>query len=566
MLGIKQISTLIQGRSRRYLLASTVLGILWFGVELSFIYILQGFLFSLSLMDASKLTLPSWYPVGILYSVIFLIIFGALRSLVNYAKSFFSAATQQAFNKIQREKLIDHGLDSSQFSSTADFITTFSERVNQSGVFVQYLSLLFVSLTSVILFLIFGLYYAPYEMLFSLGLLSLIMVPLKKKTYMIQQTGSDMISGWNQINSEILLSRTNLFFLKVYDLVNKQKTELKKHLQQYESSYFSYASHSSFLSALPMFVGVAVLGLCSYMSVTYFKTEGVKVLSFFYIFLRLSLGLSEANSIYAMLRLSYPAFEDLYYSFQKSDPNLPSKTIGGIEKVHKSIALATTDGLTLEVKNLNFSYSYSAPLLQNFNLKLKENDILIIKGPSGAGKSTLLKLLLGLEIPSSGHVFLNGIAVTDLNPIWRRELAYVGPEPFLIRGTVRENLCFGLYEAENISDEQLQEALRSAGLLNEFKYMGVSLDSVLSESSFLSTGQRQRLSIARALLRQPKIMIFDEATANLDLASEALVLESIKQLTRKMMMIVVTHKSSFDHVGTQFVNINSEIAKSDQHR
>ncbi len=552
---LSQVSHLIQGRSRKYVLASTVLGLMWFLVELSFVYILQGFLVSLGLIDSSKLNLPSWYPAGIFYSVLFLILFGVFRSLVNYAKSFFSTASQQAFNRNNREKIVEYGLDSSEFSSVSEYITLFSEKVNQSGIFVQYLSLLFVSVTSVALFLAFGLYYAPYEMIFSVSLLVLIMIPLKKRTYLIQSTGENLISNWTQINSEILQSKSNLFFLRVYDLVKERKQELKKHLREYEKSYFLYASNASFLSSLPMFVGVLVLGLCSYMSITYFKTDGVKVLSFFYIFLRLSLGLSELNSTYAVLKLSYPSFSELNGYLKKLSPEgvLEQSTLLSSKAQEKLISGSSK--LSLEVKDLNFSYDNHVQIFKDFNLSLNESDVLVIKGPSGSGKSTLLKLLLGLEVPTSGQVLLNHSSVSNLDPSWRHSLGYVGPEPYLIQGCIRDNLCFGHNATDHVVDEMCNEALKRAGLLEEFTVMKLSLDSLLSESSFLSTGQRQRLSIARAFLRQPRIMIFDEATANLDLESESKVLASIQELAHKMLIIIVTHKNSFDSVGTKFITV-----------
>lgn len=545
---------LIQSESRKYLFASTFLGLMWFFIELSFVYIIQGFLFSLNLIDSDKLSLPDWYPLGIQYSVWFLITFGALRSLTNYAKSFFSIASMQTFNREIRERLVELGLDSDTFSSTSEYLTLFSEKVNQSGVFIQYLSLSAVTAISVLLFMGFGFYYAPYEMIFSLSILLIVIIPLKKRTYIIQKAGENLISNWTQINSEILLTKNSMFFLKIYDLVHARKKELKDRLESFEKSYFSYASNSSFLTSLPMFVGIVVLGLCSYMSMTYFKTEGVKVLSFFYIFLRLSLGLSELSSTYAVLKLSYPSIKDLNDSLVRLDKGESFKKTESIRYQQLSLSQAKVD---LKIKNLNFSYDSKVQIFKDFNLNLSEDDILVIKGPSGSGKSTLLKLLLGLEKPTAGQVLLNELPIASLNPVWRHSLGYVGPEPYLIKGTIRENLSFGHFAPSTLTDDMCIQVLKQTGLYNEFKNMNLTLDSGLNESSFLSTGQRQRLSIARAFLRSPRIMIFDEATANLDVASEARVLSEIQALAHKMLVIIVTHKNSFDKLGTKFVSVGN---------
>lgn len=541
-------------KSRKLLYFSIMLGICWFLLELSFVYILQGFLLSLNLLEPGKLNIPDWFPVGIFNSMILLICFGIVRAFVNYAKSFFSIVAMHSYVRYCRVALVQKGLDSKYFSSSSEYLTLFSDRVNQSGIFVQYLSLGIVSFFSVILFFIFGTYFSPKEMAFSLTLTVLLMVPVKKVTYKIQQVAESLIEEWNQINSNVLVAKKNMFFLAVYDLINFKKNEVKTNVLRYEASYISYATVASLLSALPLLVGVVVLSICSFLSIEYFNTPGVKVLSFFYIFLRMTQGLSELNTTYAVLKLSYPSFRDVKKAILDLAEEEERTTKATKDKL-SSRSVTNGEELSLEFNDVSFGYVKNEYLFKNLTLNLQRGDTLVIKGPSGAGKSTLLKLILGLEEASFGEIKINDHLVQDLDPSWRSHLGYVGPEPFLIQGTIRDNLHFGNLGVERITDADCNIALTKAGLDQEFKQNNISLDTSLAEVSFFSTGQRQRLAIARAFLRNPFIMILDEATANLDIETEQQIIKSISLLSDKMLTIIVTHKNSFDIIGTKFLNI-----------
>jgi ATP-binding cassette subfamily C protein len=546
----------IDSKSRKLLYFSIVLGICWFGLELSFVFILQGFLLSLKLIQPDKLRIPSWFPVGIFNSMIMLMSFGIIRAIVSYAKSFFSIVAMHSYIRHCRTALVNLGLDSKYFDSSSEFLTLFSERVNQSGIFVQYLSLGIVSFFSVLLFFAFGVSFAPKEMAFSLTFTVLLMIPVKKVTYKIQQVAESLIDEWNNINSNVLVAKRNMFFLAVYDLLTFKKNELKENVLRYEASYVSYASIDSLLAALPLLVGVSVLSICSYLSIEYFNTEGIKVLSFFYIFLRMTQGLSELNTTYAVLKLSYPSFRDVKKAIldlnileekEKLNQNKEAGSGFHLESVENNLELSFND--------IAFGYPDDDFLFKNLSLNLHKGEVLVIKGPSGAGKSTLLKLILGLEKVSVGEIKINDHLVQDLDPSWRNHLGYVGPEPFLIQGTIRDNLHFGNLCIASLSDADCAVALAKAGLEQEFKQNNVTLDTSMAEISFFSTGQRQRLAIARAFLRTPSIMILDEATANLDAETERQIIKSIELLSGKMLTIIVTHKNSFDSVGTKFLNI-----------
>lgn len=541
----KETLLFIDEKSRNLLSVSILLGIVWFFLELSFVYILQGFLLSLNLLQPDKLQIPSWFPVGIYNSMILLISFGIVRAIVSYFKAYFAILAMHSSIRHCRVGLIEKGLDSKYFTSSAEYLTLFSERVNQTGVFVQYLSLGIVCFFSVALFFGFGIFYAPKEMVFSLTLTVILMVPIKRVTHRIQKVAEALLAEWNSINSKVMTVKRNMFFLAVYDLIKLEKKEINGQLSNYERSYGHFASASSLLGALPLFVGIFVLSICSYLSVAHFNTEGVRVLSFFYIFLRMVQGLSELNTTYAIMKLSYPSFRDVKNALNGLGQE--KKEVPGTKEFTKN------SDVTVDVNSLSFGYPNEALLFKNMNLKLAKGDKLVIKGPSGAGKSTLLKLILGLEKPVAGNVEINSLPVAELSPEWRKTLSYVGPEPFLIPGTIRENLLFG--NSGNFNDDDCKKALDLAGLTIDFSQSHVTLDTSIAEVSFLSTGQRQRLAIARAFLRQPSIMIFDEATANLDAETEEQIVKNIGTLGTEKITIIVTHKNSFDKVGTKFLEV-----------
>ncbi len=548
------VMLIIDIKARKLLFLSSLLGLLWFFVELSFVYILQGFLLSLKILSPGQLQVPSWFPIGMYQSTFLLISFGIMRSALNYFKSYFSIVAQQAFIKSCREQIVDTGLDSKYFLSSSEFLTLFTDRVNQSGIFVQYLSLGLVSVSSVCLFFSFGVFYAPKEMIFSLTLTIILMIPIKKTTHKIQEIGEALILEWNQINEEVLNSKKNLFFLSVYNLINFKKKELRKNLLRYEQHYGAYASVASMISSVPLFVGISVLSVCTYLSIEYFHTDGVRVLAFFYIFLRLVQGLSELNSIGGALKLSHPAFNnvrDAILHLNKMNENLNQKREFHEFKKNNSQKKIKFD-------EISFAYPNELPLYEKLHVEITLGDVLVIKGVSGSGKSTLLKLLLGLEEPTKGSILINGTNVLELDPDWRLQLGYVGPDPYLIKGTVRDNLHFGNFEVVNFSDQDCWDALSMAGLTLEFQSGNIKLDTVLSELSFLSTGQKQRMAIARAFLRKPTFVILDEATANLDSTTEQQIIENLLKLSPKIITIIVTHKNSFDKIGTKFINIGEK--------
>lgn len=193
---------------------------------------------------------------------------------------------------------------------------------------------------------------------------------------------------------------------------------------------------------------------------------------------------------------------------------------------------------------LYFRYPKSdKEVLKGIDLPVEAGEQLAIVGPSGAGKSTLVSLLLRFYAPSSGDIEVDGCSVQDY-PLsaYRDQFAIVPQDVLLFGGSVKENIRYG---DPNASDEAVKEAARKANAETFIEELGEGYDTVVGERGVkLSGGQRQRIAIARAILRDPAILILDEATSSLDSVSEKLVQEALEELMNGRTSIVIAHRLS----------------------
>jgi ABC-type bacteriocin/lantibiotic exporter with double-glycine peptidase domain len=179
-------------------------------------------------------------------------------------------------------------------------------------------------------------------------------------------------------------------------------------------------------------------------------------------------------------------------------------------------------------------------VLDDITLRIPRGEYVAIVGPSGSGKSSLLRLLLGFERPEAGTIFYDGKALNtiEINAV-RRQLGVVLQDTKLASGSLYDNICGGV----ELSQEQVWEAARLAAVDNDIRQMPMGLHTLVSEGvNTLSGGQRQRLLIARALARSPRILLFDEATSALDNQTQAVVGDSLQQLS--ITRIVIAHRLS----------------------
>jgi ATP-binding cassette subfamily B protein len=228
--------------------------------------------------------------------------------------------------------------------------------------------------------------------------------------------------------------------------------------------------------------------------------------------------------------------------------------------------LATLD--TLRFENVSFQHqTASAPALCHISFRVARGETIAFVGPSGAGKSTLVKLLVGLYRPKAGHIYYNGVAENEVEIEHLRErIGFVTQDTQLFSGSIRENLRFVRPDA---TDEECLDVIRQASLDSLLRRAEAGLDTLIGEGGVkVSGGEKQRLSIARALLRRPQLLVFDEATSSLDSLTEDEISQTIREVaaTRDAITILIAHRlSTIMHADRIYVLERGRIAESGRH-
>lgn len=200
----------------------------------------------------------------------------------------------------------------------------------------------------------------------------------------------------------------------------------------------------------------------------------------------------------------------------------------------------------LIVENLSFSYDKQTATLHELSFDVQPGQLVAFVGPSGAGKTTIFNLLERFYQPTSGSIFIGDENVNNIAlSTWRKQIGYVSQESAMIVGTIRDNLTYGLENADNITDEALWKVAAMAYADKFIQEFDKGFDTEVGERGVkLSGGQRQRINIARAFLRDPAILMLDEATASLDSQSEHIVQKALTRLMEGRTTLVIAHRLS----------------------
>ena len=235
------------------------------------------------------------------------------------------------------------------------------------------------------------------------------------------------------------------------------------------------------------------------------------------------------------------------------------------DEAGKSIAIDAVPRGEVEFRNLTFSYATGSRVLHNVNLTIPAGSSLAIVGPTGSGKSTLVNLIPRLLDAAPGEVLIDGLPIRE----WplaslRRSIGFVPQETFLFSSSIRDNIAFGV---ESATDEQIERAASTAHIATEILEFPHGFDTLVGERGItLSGGQKQRTSIARALLRDPRILILDDALASVDTYTEEQILAGLREVMQDRTTILIAHRVSTARSADRIaVLINGEIREIGTH-
>jgi ABC-type multidrug transport system fused ATPase/permease subunit len=334
---------------------------------------------------------------------------------------------------------------------------------------------------------------------------------------------TDHFNGIKEIKSNSLEENHIKWF---HNISGKIENNILNIVKLKTMSQLVYKIVSAFLIVTFVFLAIKIL-----------KTQPAQLMLIIVIFSRLWPRLAGIQSNLEQLSSimpSFKAFQDLQAECKRAkeldDENFKMTDLMNVLK-------------GIECRNISYKYqNQSNYALKNINLYVPANCMTAIVGPSGAGKSTLIDILMGLNTPAKGEVLIDGNLLSKDNLLsLRSSISYVPQDPFLFNTSIRENMLIVEPEA---TQAQIWEALEFAAA-DFVKNLPKGLDTMIGDRGIrLSGGERQRIVLARAILRNPSVLVLDEATSSLDTENEAKVQEAIERLKGKMTIIVIAHRLS----------------------
>lgn len=527
--------------------AGIVLGVAISMVEIVLSTAIQAFFNSLGVTNLPIVSkLLSWIPSNdVAKATLFVFALATCRGIFQYFQIAMQNGAIERFKFISRSRILSYTFRS-RAASTSHVTTLFSERTQGAASWVgQVLAgivvLLVVAILGIQLFLIS--WKITLFLFVILAPLAPLVRALNKKS---RHAGIRNSEEWEKTNRRLISVIKNLILVRIYNTQLREEKLAKESIFQYLHFAIKSVRISALLWNFPQVVGMGIICVTAYVSTKYHLLSSGELLAYFYLFVRFAQNVGVLNSNLAGAIYYEPQFKEVYHWWR--DRYLPKENYlfaTPSDTKQETPTLETPFGWTLSKASFEYKES-TRPIFTNLDLEIPEGKATLIVGASGTGKSTLLNILLG-ELPlHSGNVTLRSLGKTYPMESIKAELltkiGYVGPESLLVEGTVLENLCYGLQTVP--APSQLDEALRLAecGFINE---MSGKLEHRLTEQGHgLSAGQKQRLSLARALLRNPKALILDEATSNLDVATEQRLVETLSHLKAKMTLVIVTHRES----------------------
>ncbi len=504
---------------------------------------------------AQKIQLLLSVNLGLAESTIIpVVLLVIVRAFVQAIQTNLEGKQLEVFKAEQRIRICEDAFVHSMIGPS-EVSTRFNETVNYAAQFINYVQR--TAYTGVVSAGILGLMFYRESRLAIWALIALVLTApvILLANRAIGRAGAGLSEGYTKISARLLSGIRNILFLRIIGMASHESAATSKQIEDVYSQFRKFFNINSVFLILPQLAGALIIGFLWTLGLTRYGLTPAELIAFIYLVLRLSQNAAQTAHTLSSSIFYRSAFLTLLRSENKNKKDLR------ITVSQEDLGFTPITGWKSEGCSLQFDPPFGTQI-RFPNFKIPVNALTVITGRSGSGKSTLISLLIGELAPDSGSLEINGLQATVLKDWIRRQVAYVGPECFLVQGTIQTNILYGNRKAQTWSPLEKQNQILRALELASCQFvndLSKGLDHTITENGEgLSMGQKQRLALARALLNEPKILILDEASANLDASTEHDIIETVRGLTQKMTIIAISHRDTWLDVCDHHIHLEAK--------
>ena len=485
-----------------------------------------------------------------------------IGAILTYLQGYIMATVTQKITKQLREDISDkinkiplRYFDKTTFGDVLSRITNdvdmIGQTLNQSIVSLVSAVTLFVG--SIIMMLTTNITMTITAVVSTIiGFGFMMSVISKSQKYFIAQQ-----SQLGMLNGHIEEVYTGQSIVNVYNAKEEVKNNFVKMNDDLRDSAFKSQFISGLMMPMMMFVGnFGYVAVCVVGAILVFNNEiSFGVIIAFMLYIRLfTQPLSSFAQAATTLQSTAAASERVFEFLREEEME---------DEAHKTKSIDNISG-DIEFKNVKFGYNKDKLIIKDFSAKIKAGEKVAIVGPTGAGKTTIVNLLMRFYDINSGEIKIDGVSTKDINRDKVHELfSMVLQDTWLFEGTVKENI---VYNKKNISDETIINACKSVGIHHFIRTLPKGYDTVLDDTTNLSQGQKQLLTIARAMVADASLLILDEATSSIDTRTEVLIQKAMDKLMLGRTSFIIAHRlSTIKNADVILVMNDGDIIESGSH-
>ena len=471
---------------------------------------------------------------------LFIIAMLSIRFVANFMSTKFSLHSSSEVKKTLRstiyEKLLSLGVNYTDAISTSSTVQIAVDGVEQLEIyFGRFMPQLFYSLLAPL-----TLFTVMSFISFKTAIVLLICVPLIPMTIMaVMKIAKKLLSKYwgvyTDLGDSFLENLQGLTTLKIFDIdedKNKEMNDNAEHFRKITMKVLSMQLNSITIMDLIAFGGSAIGILIAISEFRAGLLTAGQVLIIILLSAEFFIPMRLLGSFFHVAMNGISASERMF--------KLLDTEVEEIKDLDET-KLVNLNNINIELKNVDFSYDKERKVLENINIEMKNNKMIALVGESGCGKSTITNLLLKQNKVDSGEILLNGINLNEIPfDVLTKKVGFINHSAYIFNGSIEDNIRMGKNDA---SYDEIYDALKKANLYEFVMSLPEKLNTNVGEGgSLLSGGQKQRLALARTIITDPEIYIFDEATSNIDVESEEKVWESIYKLSKNKTVIVISHR------------------------